>query len=377
MVKRSLKRLKLGRVKKVRSVIPDAVAEKAMALNPLQTPEEPQVITKVPRITNETITEHREQVLKGARKYIYPLQHSKRKIVNMTIGLASTAVIVFLIYCVMALYWFHQYNTFVYRVTQVVPFPVARVDHNFVDYENYLFQLRHFVHYYETQQEQTFDSGNKAQLERLRKQSMDIALNDAYINILARQNNVKVSNGDVNNRLSEARDQNRLGSNNKVFTDVLRDYWGWSVADFKRSLKQEMLAEKVSATLDKTDQARASSALAQIKNGADFGQLASQVSDDASKANSGNYGFSISKTNPNVPPEVVQALFNLKPGQTSGIILASPVLSGQPPSLQIVKVTANNGSEVTAQHIVFNLRDPSYYVNQLKAKHPPKTYVKA
>jgi len=378
MVKKRLRKLKFRSKKharKVRAMIPDNVAEKAMALNPLQTPEEPQVITNVPRITNETITEHREEVLKGARKYIYPLRHSKRRIVSITLTIVAIAGAAFLIYFTAALYRFHQYNTFIYRVTQVLPFPIARVDGRFVSYESYLFQLRHFVHYYQTQQQQTFDAANSDQLKRLRQQSMNIALTDAYVKIIAKQNGISVSDKEVNDRLTEARNQNRLGSNNKVFADVLRDYWGWSVADFKGDLKQQILAEKVSAKLDTEDTAKANSVLTQLKQGADFGTLAKTVSDDPTKVNGGDYGVGITKSNPNVPPEVVNSLFSLKPGQTSGIILASPVLSGQPPSLQIVKVTQNDGTTVSAQHIVINLKDPSYYVDQLKSKYPAKKYV--
>jgi hypothetical protein len=374
MVKKRLNKLKLRRVKKVRELIPDSVAEKAMTLNPLQT-EEPQVVQNVPRITNETITEHREEVLKGARKYIYPLQHSKHRIVVVSLSIIGVAAVAFLIYFTAALYKFHQYNTFIYRVTQVVPFPIARVDHNMVDYENYLFDLRRFVHYYQTQQRQNFDSTNKDQLQRFRQQALARVIDDAYVKIIARQHKVSVSNKEVDIRLEEARNQNRLGSDNKVFADVLRDYWGWSISDFKRSLKQEILSEKVSAKLDTIASEKANSALSQVKSGADFAAVAKAMSDDPSKVNGGDYGFGITKSNPNISPEVVDQLFKLKTGETSGVILASPVLPGSPPSLQIIKITQSDGKTVTAQHIVVNLKDPAYYVDQAKKKNPPKAYV--
>lgn len=374
MVRKKLKNFTRRRGQKVRELIPNSVAEKAMSLNPLQT-EEPQVVDKVPRITNETITEHREEVLKGARKYIYPLQHSKHRIVTVTLSITAVALVAFFIYCVAALYKFHQYNTFIYRVTQVVPFPVAKADKNYVDYENYLFELRRFVHYYQTQQRQVFDNSNQDQLQSLRRQALNRVIDDAYVKILAKQNHVSVSGKEVDARLNEARNQNRLGSNNKVFADVLRDYWGWSIDDFKRSLKQEILAEKVSAKLDKTAVAKANSVLAQLHSGADFGTVAKTYSDDPSKANGGDYGFSINRSNPNVSPEVVDQLFRLKAGQVSPIILASPVLAGMPPSLQIVKVTQTDGKNLTAQHIVINLREPSAYVADYKKQHPAKTYV--
>ncbi|MBX4199425.1 SurA N-terminal domain-containing protein [Candidatus Saccharibacteria bacterium] len=374
MAKKRLKKLQLRR-KKVRELIPDSISEKAMTLNPLPTSSEPQVVQNVPRITNETITEHREEVLKGARKYIYPLQHSKHRIVMVTLSITAMAVAAFLIYCTLALYRFYQNNTFLYRVTQVVPFPIARVDGDFVSYENYLFELRHFVHYYQTQQQLNFNGPDREQLVRFRKQALDSVINDALVKKLARQNGVTVSSREVDNRINEVRNQNRLGNNNKVFADVLRDYWGWSVSDFKRSLKQEILSEKVSAKLDKGANSKADAALLQIRNGADFGEVAKSVSEDQSKSAGGDFGFAITKTNPNVPPEVVDALFKLKPGEVSNVILASPVIAGAPPTLQIVKVTQNDGKTISALHIVFNLKDSSVYVKELRKSSPPKTYV--
>ncbi len=365
------------RVKKVKKLAAEAVAEKAAVLNPLNPQvEEPPSLQNVPQITTETIAEHREQVLSGARKYIYPLRHSKRRIVMVTISVVITAIIGLLIYCSLALYKFHQYNTFLYRVTQVVPFPVAKAGGSYVSYESYLFELRHYVHYYESQQQRNFGGADRQQLVQFRQQALTNVLNNAYVKQLAAKNHVSVSGKELNSRLDEVRNQNRLGGNNKVFSDVLHDYWGWSINDFKRSLKQEILAEKVAAKLDGKDSQRASAALQKLKQGADFTALAKKVSDDPSaKQNGGEYGFPITKTNPNVSPEVVEALFMLKTGQYSDIILASPVLASQGPSLQIVELTGKSGSSVTAQRIVFNLQDVSVYVKQLETQKPPHTYI--
>src|SRR2546423_961097 len=53
----------------------------------------------VPRITNETVAEHREEVLSSARKYIYPLQHSKHRVVRISISLFIAVIILFFAYC--------------------------------------------------------------------------------------------------------------------------------------------------------------------------------------------------------------------------------------------------------------------------------------
>ena len=352
-------------------MVPSRISEKAAELN-LTGPIQPQVpnLEDVPQITNETIAEHREEVLKGARKFIYPLRHSKHRIVVVTAGIIISASLSFLVYCGFGLYRYYQYNTFLYRVTQVAPFPIARVGGNFVDYENYLFQVRQYVHYYQDQLNRSFNSGDSQQLLAYRKQALQNVIDNAYIKKLAHQNRVSVSDKEVSARIVEVRDQNRLGSNNKVFADVLRSYWGWSVNDFKRSLKEQILSEKLVAKLDIATSARAAAALTQIGGGTDFATVAKAVSDDPGAAsNGGDYGFAITRSDPNVPPQVIDALFNISPGQVSSAISAGN-------SLQIVKLLQKNGDSVTAQHIVFNLKDISVYLAPLKAKQPAHTYVK-
>lgn len=373
MIKRPrLKKFK--HAKKVRSLVQEnvitPVAEKAADLNPLTppTPEEPISLKDVPKITDENITVHREAVLKGARKYIYPLQHSKHRIVLITLGITLVTVVTFFVYCSLALYKFHQYNTFVYRVTQVVPFPIAKTGGDYVDYENYLFEIRHFTHYYQTQQPQN-NSGNKSQIQQFKKQALVNVINDAYVKKLASINKVSVSDKEVDSRIAIVRAQNRLGENTKVFTDVLKNYWGWSLSDFKRSLKQQILAEKVAAKLDTTATAKAQVVLAQIRAGADFTAFASTVSEDTvSKASGGDYGSAITKDNPNLPPQVIDAMFKLQAGQVSEIVSAGS-------TLEIIKVNKNDGTSVNAQHISFKLQDVNVYINQLKTKEPLKTYV--
>jgi hypothetical protein len=371
-----VKKPRLRKLRRAKEIVPEVISDRASSLNPLNKADETPSLENVPKITNETIAEHREQVLKGARKYIYPLQHSKHRIIVVTVSVIVTAIIALLVYCSLSLYKFYQYNTFIYRVTQVVPFPIAKAGDKYVSYENYLFELRHYVHYYESQQQRNFAGADRQQLVTFRKQALQNVIDNAYIKQLAAKHHVGVSNKEVNDRLSEVRAQNRLGGNNKVFEDVLRSYWGWSINDFKRSLKTQILAEKVAAALDSPAQQKAASVVAQAKAGADFTALAKQYSDDpTAKTNAGDYGFTISKTNPNVPPEVINALFSLQNGQVSDAILSSPVLASQGPSLQIVKITGISGNTVTAQHIVINLKDITGDLTSQKKQHPPHSYI--
>ncbi|MGZ6004585.1 MAG: peptidylprolyl isomerase [Candidatus Saccharimonadales bacterium] len=325
----------------------------------------------VPRITNETVAEHREKVLGSARKYIYPLQHSKHKIVLISTGLFIAALISFFTYCTLSLYRFKSTSGFLYGVTRVIPFPIAKAGPDFVAYENYLFELRHYIHYYQTQQKVNFnDTLGKQQLANYQTVALQKVIDDAYIKELAAKNHVSVSDSELNNEIDLVRSQNRLGANEKGFEDILKDNFGWTINDFKRSLRQEMLGQKLVAALDKSTSDRAQQALNEINGGAIFGDVAKKYSDDGnSKGKGGDYGFLVDKTNRDISAQVTQTLFELKPGQTSGIINTGL-------TLEIVKNLGLQNGKIHAAHIVFTLKDINVYLNPIKDKQKTRLFVR-
>jgi parvulin-like peptidyl-prolyl isomerase len=368
-VKRKTKQLK----KSVRSAT--NASKNVLAKRPHLRKQKPeamleQAIHAVPRITNETVAEHREEVLSSARKYIYPLRHSSHRIVTVSVALSAAVVILFFSYCALALYRFQSTSGFIYDATQVIPFPVGRAGSHFISYENYLFEIRHYIHYYQTQQQVNFNSqSGKQQLNQFRKQALTEVVDNAYVDQLAQQNNISVSDEQLNNEITLLQQQNRLGSNNKIFAAVLKDFWGWSISDFKRELKQQMLAQAVVSKLDTPAHQKAQSILSQLDSGADFATLAKQYSDDPSTSiNGGAYGFSIDRTNRDVAPQVVNALFALRAGQTSSAIDTGT-------GLEIVKVNSVSGDEVQASHIFIAYNSIDTYINPLKAKEKPHVYI--
>lgn len=331
-------------------------------------PEE--AVSAIPRITNETVAEHREEVLGQARKFIYPLQHTKRRVIVVTSALLAVAIVTFLAGCTLALYKFQNTSTFIYDVTKVIPFPVAKQNGHYIAYENYLFELRRYMHYYTSQQKLDFStSDGKTQLANQKQQVMAKIENDAYVKQLAADHKVTVSNNEVDAEVALLHNQNRLGTSDAVFQNVLEEYWGWSVGDFKRELKSQLLAQKVAAALDTATQQRANAALAAVQQGTDFATVVGQYSDDAAtKANGGQYGTAIDKNNQDLAPQVLDQLFKLNVGQTSGLINTGD-------TLQIVKLTGKDGTKVSFSTIVCTFNDISTYTDPLRQKQPPKTYI--
>jgi parvulin-like peptidyl-prolyl isomerase len=329
-----------------------------------------EAFANVPKITNETVAEHREDVLAGARKFIYPLKHSRRRVVTISSTIFVAAVVIFLAYVSISLYRFQSTSGFLYGVTKVLPLPVAKAGDSWVSYNSYLFELRHYMHYYTTQQGVDFDSkSGKEQLANFKKQALEQVNNDAYVKQLAKKYRVRVTDRAVNNQVELVQSQNRLGTSKNEFREVLNEFWGWDENDFKRSLKQQMLAQAVVAKLDTNTVKQANDTLAQLKAGADFATLAGQVSqDDATKGNGGQYPGAIDQNNADLPAVIMQKLFKLQPGQYSDVINTGY-------TLEIIKANSVQDGKVQASHIVFTLRPIDEYIAPLKTKHKPHNYI--
>jgi hypothetical protein len=350
-LKKSFPSIKLRRTKSVEERVSDA-------------------ISTVPKITNETVTEHREDVLSSARKYIYPLQHSKHHIVRISVSIFITVIIAFIAICGLDLYKLQGTSGFIYAITKIFPVPVAKADGRWVSYESYLFELRRNMHYYQTLQQANFSTiSGKTQLNNLKKQALNAAVEQTVVDGLAQDNNVSVTNSDINYQMNLVKSENRIGGSDQVFKQVLSQYWGWDESDFKRELKQQLLIQAVVSKLDTATHTRANNALNLLKHGTDFGTLASQVSDDAStKTSGGQYPNPITINDQQVPPIITQQLFMLDPNQISGIVNAGY-------TLEILKVIDKSGDQLHAAHIQFNFASISKFTNPVLKQHTYHVYI--
>ena len=327
----------------------------------------------IPKITNENVAEHREEVLSGARKYIYPLQHSKHRIVLWSTILVIAAVLVLSTVLVMLLYRQQSTSRFIYQVSRVVPFPVARIGNSFVDYENYLFELRHYIHYYESQEDLSFMTEEGAQqLASYKNRALDDVVNHAYVKQIAKELDISVSTQDVDEQIRIAREQSRLGSTDDILEDVVREYWNWSITDFRRSLASELLVQKVTRALDTEAQQVAEQALADLDGGADFADVAKEYSqDEASAQNGGEFG-EVDASDRNVSQATVDTLLRLEEGEYSGVTVI-PYRTGY--ALAIIKNVEDKGSSARGAHIVIPLQDVSETLNDRKEDQPYRLYI--
>ena len=86
----------------------------------------------------ERVDERREEVLATGRKFKYPLQWTKHRIVVNTILISIVTLSLIIVGGWFALYKVGMTNDLLYRVTKIVPLSVADVDGESVLFSDYL-----------------------------------------------------------------------------------------------------------------------------------------------------------------------------------------------------------------------------------------------
>lgn len=323
------------------------------------------------RVTNESIAKHREEVLKGARRFIYPLKASKHRIAIIS-GLIITLVLIGLLaFSWWLLYRRQSIGDFAYRISQIVPFPVARVNGRFVRYEEYLFELRHNVHYLSKQENVDFSSElGRTQLAGLRQKAYDKTIEAAVVQILSKEEGVSVSQQEVTEQIDLIRSSGGIGDATQTLEDTLKDFYGWDLGDLRRVIRAQLLKQKLLPLLDKDLRPRAQSLLTDVLDGADFKAVAQTASEDVfTKDNGGEFGY-IMKSNTEIPPQLLAKAFTLQEGQVAEELVET--LFGY----HIVKtIDYRSEEEALVAHILLRFRDIEEFITERRADMAISHYI--
>ena len=203
------------------------------------------------RITNETVAEHRERILAGGRKFKYPHQYVRHKLVINAIIISVVAVAVLPLVGWWQLYPQQNTSNFMYRVTRVVPVPVATVDGAQVRYSDYLMRYRSQELWLRTQgQLGQKAEDNERQLNYIKRSVLDTLESDVYAAKRARELNIKVTNEEVQTVIDEQRNTVSGKISQEVYDDSTQHLLGISPDEYRHILKQSFLRQKVAYYVD-------------------------------------------------------------------------------------------------------------------------------
>ena len=227
----------------------------------------------------EKLDKRREEVLAKGRKFKYPMQFAKHRLVFITIAIAILAIVAVGVLGWVSLYKTQNTSDVLYRLTTVLPVPVAKIDGEPVRYSDYLMIYRSSITPVE---QQNGSSDSQTDVESVREYYKRVALDDAenytYALKLAKQMDVTVTEDMIDQAFDEHRKLGGAERSKESFLKVLKDNFDLSEKEYRRLLYLSLVKEEVSKKIDSSAAAQAERAYAkaQTANG-NLAEVASEL----------------------------------------------------------------------------------------------------
>ena len=320
------------------------------------------------RITSDNIDEHRQSILARGRRLKYPVQYSKKRLLVITVILVIVAATGFGFWLQNALYRQQQTSNFYYNVTKVLPLSVASVDGHPVRYQDYLRRLRADISYYINRERRSFNSkeGSK-ELAYLKRKDLQVTEKAAYVEWLAGQSGVSVSDSEVDAKIKSMREAD--GATKDDLTNTLQSFYGWTLDDYRATIKDQMLSQKLSYLIDQQAKSKIDKAKRLIESGVDFAQVAKDMSDDDAAGANVNRTVSLAGRDPTGMVKLIQ---RLEPGQTTSV---QKVCLDSSDYYYIAKLINKNKKEMTYQLVMVKLTKLDQDFAKLRQRGVIKEYI--
>lgn len=227
----------------------------------------------------EKVEERREEVLSKGRKFKYPLQWTRHRIVVNTVLIAFIVVALLSVGGWLALYRLNMTDELLFRITEIFPVSVASVDDENVRFSDYLMFYRSSIISIERQSGDTDES-----VEALRAEYKRAALSEAeeyaYALKLARELSIEVSDSEIETEYERHRKVGGIDRSEEGFAKILQDNFGLTKSEYKRMLYLTIIKSKVEMEIDESAN-KISQKIEQMlaENGGNYNEVAESLED--------------------------------------------------------------------------------------------------
>ena len=263
----------------------------------------------------EKVEERREEVLAKGRKFKYPLQWTKHRVVINTILIALILLALIIAGIWIGLYKLGMTNDLLFRVTEVVPLPVATVDGEDARFSDYLMFYRSSMTSIERQSSNQYNEGS---IEDLIAEYKRTALTDAekytYAAKLAKEQNIEVTPEEVNTEFQRHLKIGGVDRSEEGFIKIIKDNFGLDKTEYDRMLYLTLLKSKVEQAIDTNANntvKQVEAILAESDN--DYAKVAEELGDKISYQETDGL-----VDNKNIDGGRASEAMKLEPGESSG-----------------------------------------------------------
>ena len=323
--------------------------------------------TQVTKITNTTLEEQRKEILNKGKKFKYPVQYSKNRLVGNALIIALVILITG-----SGLLWYQLYqaqNTgeFIYRFTTVIPFPVANVDGENALYRDYLMEYRANMQIANAKKDEIESANNVKALSVLNKnKAMKNAIANAYAQKKAREMGISVSEKEIDEAFDAQRKTQNTELTESALYKIAADNYGLSPSEYRRMfIELPLLRRKVTAEIDKNATTRDEVVKYLNDNSNDFSKAAEQFGDKIEYNKPGK----VRKTNIDGGRSKVASQLNV--GEVS-----KPFISNAGDGYYIVKLIEKNDNEISYESIKIKFTEFNSQLEKLEKEGKVKKYIK-
>lgn len=326
---------------------------------------------KSPAITQKNIEESREEILANGKKFRYPFQYAKHRLVINTIAIAVVALVAFLAVGWLQVYKVQSTSDVVYRFVNFLRLPVAEIDGHKVRYSDYLMIFRSSIATIEYQSGKFDDSeDSKSQINHYKRQAMDAAEDYTYALAKMEELGLEVTNEEIDAVIEEHKTINGERRSDEVFETIVKENFGFSMKDYRRFIMLSLAKRKVAEAVD-TD---AKDLIAEVKT-----KLAANQGDMATLATeyANSNIFSYEKT------DAMVSVNNLDGGRAAKAYelekagdISDVFISKNGDGFYIVKLVAKSDNKVNYESIWVRFSRLNSNLQQVRDDGKVKEYIK-
>jgi len=263
----------------------------------------------------EKVEERREEVLAKGRKFKYPLQWTKHRVVVNTLLIAIVVLGIIVTSGWLALYRFNMTDEMLFRVTKIIPVSVADVDGEAVRFSDYLMLYRSSIISIERQSNQGDSQGSVDELRaQYRRAALDEAEKYTYAIKLAKELGIDVTQDEINSEFNRHLSIGGVERSEESFMKIISENFGLSKNEYERMLYLNLIKSKVEIVIDENANRIADKVESILKeNGGSFSGVAEKLGDSIEFQETGGL-----VSTQNIDGGRASEAYKLEPGAQSG-----------------------------------------------------------
>ena len=315
----------------------------------------------------EKVEERREEVLAKGRKFKYPLQWTKHRIVISTILIAFVMFAILIFSGYFALYRLGMTGELLFRITEIFPVPVAKVDSEEVRFSDYLMFYRSSMTSIERQSGSQFGTTS---IDYLHDEYKNAALLEAekyaFALKLANELNIEVTEEDVKNEFERHLKIGGVDRSEEGFLKIIKDNFGLTKTEYERMLYLTLVKARVEIEIDENANRIAKRVEQILASDNNYKAVAEQLGDSVIYEETGGL-----VDNKNIDGGRASEASKLEPGESSGKFVS---MNGD--GYYFVKLIKKTEAEVNFVSIKVPFTEFERRFNVLKEEGKVEEYIK-